>query len=133
MEIDITEVIVATISLIFTCVIVPVMAAVFKWLRSKTKNEALVTALSEAETIATNVVSSLQTNVVEALKTASMDGKLSDQEVTEIRKKALDMFLSDLSKQSYNVINANADDIGAWVQNLFEKRLLDIKNVSLFS
>lgn len=127
MEIDITEVVVAVISLIFTCVIVPVMAAVFKWLRSKTKNEALVTALSEAETIATNVVSSLQTNVVEALKIASEDGKLSDQEVSGIRKKALDMFLSDLSKQSYDVINKNAVDIAVWVQNLIETRLLAIK------
>lgn len=130
MEIDFTEVTIAVISLIFTCVIVPVMAAAFKWLRSKTRNEAIVTALSEAETIATNVVSSLQTNVVEALKCASEDGKLSDQEVKEIRKKALDMFLSDVSKQAYDVINKNADDIGVWVQNLIEKSLLAIKKAS---
>ena len=130
MNIDLTEILITVISLVFTCVIVPVMAAAFKWLRSKTKNEALITALSEAETIATNVTSSLQTNVVESLKCASEDGKLSDQEVTEIRKKALDMFISDLSKQTYDVINANADDIGAWVQNLIEKRLLAIKKAS---
>lgn len=130
MEIDLTQIIIAVIGLIFTCIIVPVMAAVFKWLRSKTKNEALVAALTEAETIATNVVISLQTNVVEALKIASKDGKLSDQEVSEIKKKAVEMFLSDLSKQSYKVINANADDIGAWVQNLLEKRLLVMKNAS---
>lgn len=128
MGIDLTEVVISVISLVFTCVIVPVMTALFKWLRSKTKNDALITALSEAETIATNVVSSLQANVVEALKSASEDGKLTDQEVADIRKKALNMFLSDLSKKSYDVINANADNIAAWVQNLLETKVTSIKN-----
>ena len=127
MQIDMTEIIIAIIGLVFTCIITPLITVAFKWIKSKTQNEALLTAISEAQTVATNVVANLQANVVDALKSANSDGKLTADEITEVKEKALNMFLSDLSQQSYNVINANADNIFMWVQNLMEAKLTALK------
>ena len=127
MNIDVTEIIIVIIGLVFTSIVMPLLATVFKWLRSKIDNEALLTTLTEAQTIATNVVSNLQTNVVTALKVANKDGKLTADEITNIKNQATKMFLSDLSNQSYNVIRSNADDITKWVENMLEAQLFKLK------
>jgi len=127
MTIDFTEIVIAVIGLVFSAVLIPLIKAAFTWLKGKTQNEALIAALTEAETIAGNVVASLQATVVNGLKEKSADGKLSADDIKAVSEKAATMFLSDLSSQSLAVIQENADDITAYIKNLIEAKLAELK------
>jgi hypothetical protein len=127
MTIDLTQIIIAIIGLAFTGVIIPLGKALFVWLKGKTQNEAILAALTEAEKVADQVVASLQVNVVEGIKAKSVDGKLSVEDIKDISVQAFDMFISDISQKSLALIADNADDIGAYVKNLIESRLLKLK------
>lgn len=124
---DWTQIVIAAAGLLFSVVISPIVKAVFCWLREKTQHEALAAALSEAQTVADNVVAGLQQTVVDALKTKSEDGRLSADDAKQVAKTALDMFLRDLSAKSLALLQNNADDLGAYVGNLLEARLLRLK------
>ena len=124
---DITQIIIAAAGLLFSAVIIPLVKAVFAWLKSKTDNEALKSAIEEAQGVADAVVAGLQANVVDGLKAKSADGKLSADEAKELAQSASSMFLSDLSARSRKVIESNADDISAYIGNLIESRLIKMK------
>ncbi len=124
---DWTEVVIAAAGLLFSVVIIPLVKAAFTWLMSKTENEAMLTALGEARTVADNVVASLKATLVDSLKAKSTDGKLSADEAREVAAKAMTMFLSDLSAKSIEVLSGSADDITAYVSNLLEARLLALR------
>lgn len=126
--VDWTQLLIAVVGLAFTAVIAPGIKAWFAWLKGRTKNEALQAALSEAQTVADNVVASLQQTVVNDLKAKSADGKLSAEDIKSIADTAIDRFLSDISGQALDVIEANANDIVAYVSNLIEARLFKLKS-----
>jgi hypothetical protein len=123
MMIDGTDIIIAIIGLVFTGVIIPVGKAIFKWLKSKTDSEFLLNMLAESEVVADNVVASLEANLVKELKAKNADGKLTQEDIIQVGEKAIEMFISDLSEKSMEVINNNADDAIAAIKNLIEKRL----------
>jgi hypothetical protein len=127
MQINVTEIVITIVGLVFSAVVIPLTKAAFSWLRERTHSEAIHSALREAEAVADNVVASLQANVVEGLKAKSADGKLSKDDIKMIASKAFDMFVSDLSAQSLAVIADNSDDITAYIRNLIEARLLAAK------
>ncbi len=127
MQINVTEIVISIIGIVFSAVIIPLTKAAFSWLKEKTRSEALLCAMDEAQAVADNVVASLQASLVEGLKEKSADGKLSADDVKMVAAKAFDMFVSDLSAKSLAVIAGSADDIGAYVRNLIESRLLAIK------
>ncbi len=124
---DWTQIVIAAAGLLFSVVIIPLVKAAFAWLMSKTENEAILTALNEARTVADNVVASLKATLVDGLKAKSVDGKLSADETREVAEKAMNMFLSDLSARSAEVLSSNADDLTAYVSNLLEARLLALR------
>ncbi len=124
---DWTQIVIAAAGLLFSVVIIPLVKAAFAWLMSKTENEAILTALNEARTVADNVVASLKATLVDGLKAKSMDGKLSADEAREVAEKAMIMFISDLSARSAEVLSSNADDLTAYVSNLLEARLLALR------
>ena len=127
MQIDVTQIIIAGVGLAFTAVVVPLIRAAFEWLKGKTKNEALRAALEEAQAVADGVVASLQASVVDGLKEKSADGKLSSDEAMEIADRAVEMFLSDISERSLALLEENADDVTAWIGNMIENRLAQLK------
>lgn len=124
---DWTQIVIAAAGLVFSVVIIPLVKAAFAWLMSKTENEAILTALDEARTVADNVVASLKVTLVDELKAKSSDGKLSAQDARDVAVKAKDMFLSDLSAKSLDVLSSSADDIAAYVSNLLEARLFALR------
>jgi hypothetical protein len=130
MTIDLTQLTIALAGLVFSAVIIPLVSAAFKWLRGKTNNEALQSALTEAQSVADNVVASLQQTVVGGLKAKSSDGKLSADDAREIAELAAEKFLSDLSARSLAVIEDNTADIVSYVSNLIEARLFKLKTSS---
>ena len=123
---DWTEIMITVIGLIFTAVIIPLVTAGFAWIRGKTKNEALRAAITEAQTVADQVVAGLQANLVDELK-ATNGGKLDAEQIKEISYRAFDAFKSDLSERSMLALQKNADDITAYVKNLIESALADTK------
>lgn len=125
--VDWTQVVLAIVPLLFTAIIIPLVKAAFDWLKSKTQNEALKAALDEAQKIADQVVASLQATVVDGLKAKSTDGKLSADDIREIADTAVEMFLSDVSQKTLEVLENNADDITAYISNLIESRLAQLK------
>jgi len=125
--IDLTQIIIAIIGLVFTGVIIPLSRAAFEWLRSKTQNEVLMSAIDEFEVVADHVVMSLQQTVVDGLKEKSEDGKLTADEIKDVAQMAIDMFISDISTKSLEVIENNTDDISAYIANLIESRLFQLK------
>ncbi len=127
MQVDFTQIVIAAVPLMFSAIIIPLVRAVFLWLKTKTQSEALQSALGEAQMVADSVVASLQANVVDALKEKSADGKLSSNEVSEVADMAINMFLSDISARSLAAIEENADDIVAYISNLIESRLFQAK------
>ncbi len=129
MQIDWTQLVIAAAGLVFSAVIIPLVKAAFTWLKGKTENEALQSALAEAQALADTVVASLQQTVVEGLKIRSTDGKLTADDAREVADLAVEMFLSDLSAKSLALLEDNAGDIIAYVSNLLEARLLRLKEV----
>jgi hypothetical protein len=109
--------------LLFVAIIIPLAKAGFTWLKSKTHNEALLAALTEAEKVADQVIAGLQVNVVDGLKAKSADGKLSPEEAGSVMEKAIGAFIGDISQKSLDVLNDKADDIEAYIKNLIESRL----------
>jgi len=118
-----TEIIIAGIGIIFTSAIIPLVAAGFKWLRSKTQNEAIKAAISEAEKIADQTIYSLQQTVVDGLKQKNEDGKLTADEAKEVMELAIHNFIADVSSNTLSVLSQNADNIEQYIKNLIESRL----------
>jgi hypothetical protein len=127
MQIDWTQLIIAAAGLLFSAVIIPLVKAAFTWLKGKTHNEALLSALGEAQTVADTVVASLQQTVVGGLKEKSADGKLTADEAHEVADLAMERFLSSLSAKSLALLENNAGDIIEYAGNLLEARLLKLK------
>jgi hypothetical protein len=127
MQIDWTQLVIAAAGLVFSAVIIPLVRAAFIWLKGKTENEALHSALNEAQAVADTVVASLQQTVVEGLRQRTADGRLSADDAREVADLAVERFLSDLSAKSLALLEDNADDIIAYVANLLEARLLRLK------
>jgi len=123
MQVNITEIIIALIGVVFTGVVIPLVKAAFDWLKEKTRSEALKSAIEEARTVADGVVAGLQANVVEGLKVKSADGKLTADEAAEVMDMAIGQFLCDISEKSLEIIERNADDAAQFIANLIEQRL----------
>ncbi len=123
MQIDMTQIIIAGVGVLFTAVIAPLVKAAFEWLKGKKSNEAMRAALEEAKAVADNVVAGVQASVVDGLKAKSADGKLSADDAAEVADMALSMFLSDISERTLSVLESGADDITAYISNLIESRL----------
>ena len=127
MQINVTEIVIAIVGLVFSAVVIPLTRAAFVWLKGRTQNEALRAAIDEAQTVADNVVARLKAGVVDGLKQKSEDGKLNADDAAQILEMAVDMVVSDLSAHTLALIENNADDIVAYLTNLIEARLFKIK------
>jgi molybdopterin-guanine dinucleotide biosynthesis protein len=128
-EINVTQIIIAVIGLLFTAVIIPLVKAAFEWLKGKTQNEALRAALEEAKAVADQVVTSLQQSLVEGFK-AENGGKLTAEKAKEVLDMALDKFINDVSDKTLALIENNAVDVASYIANLIESRLFHLKNTS---
>ena len=123
MQVNLTEILIALIGIVFTGVIIPLVRAVFVWLKEKTQNEALKSAIEEAQIVADGVVAGLGANVVDGLKQKNEDGRLTADEAKQVMETAIGQFLSNLSERSLEVIERNADDVAEFISNLIEQRL----------
>lgn len=123
-----TEILIALIGIVFTAVIIPLAKAGFTWLKTKTENDMLLTAISEAEIEAKNIVNALQQTVVDGLKSANEDGKLTEDEAKEVMKLAVHQFFSDVSVSTMTILDSKTDDIMEYIKNLLESKIAQNKS-----
>jgi hypothetical protein len=123
MQVNLTEILIAIIGIIFTGVLIPLVRVAFKWLREKTTNEGLLTAITEAEKVADYVVAGIKASVVDGLKEKNGDGKLTADEARQVMDTAIYLFGRDLSQRSLDVIEANTESTAKFIANLIESRL----------
>jgi len=126
---DWTQILIGLLGIVFTGVLIPMLHAAFGWLKSKTRNEAMITALGEAQTVADNVVASLQATLVDVIKAKNANGKLTPEQAKEVAQSAVKMFLADMSARSLAFLDDCADDLAAYAGRLLEARLLRLKGV----
>ena len=123
MSIDVTEIIIAIIGIMFFGVIIPLIKVLFTWVKGKTKNEALKAALDEAELVATAVVAGVQADIVDGMKENSADGKLTAAEAAEVMGYAVERFIAGMSDGAKAVIENNADSMVNFITDLIESKL----------
>ena len=98
------------------------------------KKEQLATingAVAELTDAAEVTVLELQQTVVDGLKAASADGKLTQEEVTELGKKLLEGTLKKMSESSIGVLKAANVDINAIVTGAGEALIARIRHDNL--
>ncbi len=122
-----TQLLIAVVGLVFTAVITPGVRAWFVWLRSRTENEAVLTAITESQAVADNVVARLQANIVDGLKAKASDGKLSADDGKYVMESAIKMFLADISDGALSIIEKNSKSASEYITSLIEARLLKLK------
>ena len=113
--------------------LVPVVAALvgglvsvfISWLRTKIKNEKYHTYLDLFESISHNVVSDLEHTVVEGMKAASKDGKLTREEIIEIKDMAADKITSQLPNEAMKFYELAEADIYSMIGSMIEKYVHD--------
>lgn len=99
------------------------VAQIGKTQQLKTINTAVGELTSAAET----TVLELQQTVVDGLKEASADGKLTQDEITELGKKLLEGTLQKMSDSGIGVLKAANVDINAIVTGAGEALIARIK------
>jgi hypothetical protein len=95
---------------------------------SKTQQLDTINAeVDELTTAAETTVLELQQTVVDGLKEASADGKLTQEEITNLRKLLLEGALAKMSDSGINVLKAANVDINAIVTGAGEALIARIK------
>ena len=89
------------------------------------------TAVNELTNAAETTVLELQQTVVDELKEASADGKLTQEEITELGKLLLKGTLEKMSDSAINVLKAANVDINAIVTGAGEELIARIKKGEL--
>ena len=82
----IIEVTVQVITAVLLGVVSIVFAYVGKWMGQNKKLETISSAMNQLEGVVQSVVGELQQTMVEGLKDASVDGKLSNEDIYDLGK-----------------------------------------------
>ena len=96
------------------------------------KLEHIASAMEELERVVKNVVGDLQQTVVEGLKTASVDGKLSEEEVYDLGRLLIKKTYEQLSNPASETIRAAGIDIDEAIHSFAEAYIERIKRGNAF-
>ena len=96
------------------------------------KLEHIASAMEELERVVKNVVGDLQQTVVEGLKAASVDGKLSEEEVYDLGRLLIKKTYEQLSNPASETIRAAGIDIDEAIHSFAEAYIERIKRGNAF-
>lgn len=112
-------------------VLMLIIGAAFAYLSSLTaktrKLDHVSAAMSELERVVKTVVGDLQQTVVDGLKDASVDGKLSEEEVYDLGRLLVKKATEQLSDPSSKTIAAAGIDINEAIHSIAEAYIAKIK------
>lgn len=113
--------------------IVGVAFAYLTKLISKSKKlEHIATAMDELERVVKNVVGDLHQTTVEGLKAASVDGKLSDEEIYDLGRQLIKKVSEQLSDPASTTIRAAGIDLTETIHSIAEAYIAKIKRENNF-
>lgn len=96
-------------------------------MKTRANDTKLSRYISVLNGIVTNVVVSLNSSMVDELKKANEDGKLTIAEIQEIKNRALDTILEQVSEDMYNALTAVLGDVRLYLSNLIDRRVEEVK------
>lgn len=128
----IIEVAVQVIGAILLGVIGVAFAYLTKLVGKSRKLEHIATAMEELERVVKNVVGDLQQTVVEGLKDASVDGKLSQEEIYDLGKMLVMKVSEQLSDPASTTIKAAGIDMTEAIHSIAEAYIAKIKRENNF-
>lgn len=120
----ITAVLLGTVSIAF--------AYVGKWMGQTKKLETVAAAMSQLEDVVQNVVGELQQTMVEGLKDASVDGKLSQEDIYDLGKLLVRKASEQLSNPAASTLKAAGIDIENMIHSIAEAYIERIKRGNAF-
>ena len=92
-----------------------------------TKNEQIKLVVSTIEKTVTEVVDYLRVNIVAEIKEKSEDGKLTNDEIVQIKQMAGNHIMDTLSDNALLLLEELVDDVDRWLDIKIEKAVIDTK------
>lgn len=126
----IIEVAVQVIGAILMGIVGIVFAYIGKWMGQTKKLETVSAAMEQLEAVVKNVVGELQQTMVESLKDASVDGKLSQEDIYDLGKLLVAKANEQLSNPASETLKAAGIDIEAMIHSIAEAYIERIKRMN---
>lgn len=123
----IIEVTVQVIGAIVMGVIGIMFAYIGKLIGQNKKLETISSAMNQLEGVVQNVVGELQQTMVEGLKDASVDGKLSNEDIYDLGKLLVQKAKEQLSNPAAATLEAAGIDIEGMIHSMAEAYIERIK------
>ena len=125
------NIIIETVVQIFAALLLMLISLLGTWLTAKlakrTELANIAAATDEATRVAQQTVLELQQTVVDNLKAASADGKLTEEEIAELRELLLDGAMDKMSDTAKNMLTAAGVDISAVIRGAGEAFIRQMK------
>ena len=125
------NIIIETVVQIFAAMLLMLISLLGTWLTAKlakrTELANIAAATDEATRVAQQTVLELQQTVVDNLKAASADGKLTEEEIAELKELLLDGAMDKLSDTAKNMLTAAGVDISAVIRGAGEAFIRQMK------
>ena len=125
------NIIIETVVQIFAALLLMLISLLGTWLTAKlakrTELANIAAATDEATRVAQQTVMELQQTVVDNLKAASADGKLTKEEIAELKELLLDGAMDKMSDTAKNMLTAAGVDISAIIRGAGEAFIRQMK------
>ena len=125
------NIIIETVVQIFAALLLMLISLLGTWLTAKlakrTELANIAAATDEATRVAQQTVLELQQTVVDNLKEASADGKLTKEEIAELKELLLDGAMDKMSDTAKNMLTAAGVDISAVIRGAGEAFIRQMK------
>lgn len=125
------NIIIETVVQIFAALLLMLISLLGTWLTAKlakrTELANIAAATDEATRVAQQTVLELQQTVVDNLKEANADGKLTKEEIAELRELLLDGAMDKMSDTAKNMLTAAGVDISAVIRGAGEAFIRQMK------
>lgn len=125
------NIIIETVVQIFAALLLMLISLLGTWLTAKlakrTELANIAAATDEATRVAQQTVLELQQTVVDNLKAASADGKLTEEEIAELKELLLDGAMDKMSDTAKNMLTAAGVDISAVIRGAGEAFIRQMK------
>ena len=128
----IIEVLVQVIATVLLGTVSIAFAYAGKWMGQTKKLETVAAAMSQLEDVVQNVVGELQQTMVEGLKAASVDGKLSQEDIYDLGKLLVRKTSEQLSNPAASTLKAAGIDIENMIHSIAEAYIERIKRGNAF-
>ena len=125
------NIIIETVVQIISALLLMLISLLGTWLTAKlakrTELANIAAATDEATRVAQQTVLELQQTVVDNLKAANEDGKLTKEEVAELKELLLDGTMAKMSDTAKNMLTAAGVDISAIIRGAGEAFIRQMK------